>query len=111
MIASLIFLCVPVEATSPTALLCESGQRVLLADVRAAAPDETTRNRQKQALAAIALNKTLRCVAVEQRATLTVGRCTYQGRDIATQQVLAGNAQFRPNVMLASRALPGQQAQ
>ncbi|MFW2828930.1 hypothetical protein [Sphingomonas sp. ID0503] len=98
MIASLVIACMPVAVTSATAFVCQSGEKVILADIRASASDQVERDRQRAALASITLNKRLTCETVEQRATVLVGRCTSNGQDIALQHVANGNAQLRTDV-------------
>jgi hypothetical protein len=107
-----IFLCIPIAVSSPTALTCLSGEKVILADLRAAASEEGERQRQKQSLAQIVLGKPLQCKARETRGEAIVGQCSFAGRDIAIQQVLAGGAQLRPRAVITPpppppRALAG----
>jgi hypothetical protein len=103
MVPAVIFFCTAVDAVSPTALACSSGETVILADIRAAAVDQSTRDLQRDGLRRIVLNKRLQCQRIEGRGRAVVGRCTYNGRDIAAAQVLAGYAEFRGDVMMATR--------
>lgn len=107
MVPAVIFFCTAVAAAGPTAVSCSTGETVILADIRAAAADQHTRDRQRTALTNIVLDRTLRCQRVGSRGHAIIARCTINGRDVATRQVLAGNAEFRSDVMMAEAARGG----